>query len=218
MRARRVTRYLDGAGPEAHVDELAVQHEHHLPVGEEGVEEVHAVVLFVALVIRVHGHRGVAEHRLDTRRRHHHLRPGPLSPALLFITVYPCPAAAQRNRRRATARGAAAVSAPAARSLPRYPRYSRWGVSPPPLQLLALAIPPLDVAAVCWQLPPPPLQLLAHHLLARVARPHLIVALLELVREVVEHPELVRLGARGGDQYRPSMINATGVARAARGP
>jgi hypothetical protein len=65
-------RHLDGAGAKLHVHQHCVEHDRNLAVHERVLQHL-AVQVLVARVVRMHRHGGVAEHRLDTRRRHHEL-------------------------------------------------------------------------------------------------------------------------------------------------
>ena len=64
-------RDLDRARPEAHVDEHRVRHDRDL-AWHEGMNEEASVELLVPRIVWVNCHRGVAEHRLGTRRRDDH--------------------------------------------------------------------------------------------------------------------------------------------------
>mmetsp|Transcript_71249 Transcript_71249/g.204392 ORF Transcript_71249/g.204392 Transcript_71249/m.204392 type:complete len:412 (+) Transcript_71249:2265-3500(+) len=61
---------LDASGAEFAVHHGVRDHD-HLAVREEGVHQFLADELQVPVVLRVDGHRGVAQHRLDTCRGHH---------------------------------------------------------------------------------------------------------------------------------------------------
>ena len=64
-------RHLHGAGPELHLHAV-VRDDRDQAVHERQAHVLSDHVL-VALVVGMHGHRGVAEHRLRARRRHDHL-------------------------------------------------------------------------------------------------------------------------------------------------
>jgi hypothetical protein len=57
---------------EGHVDQLSVGNDRDAAVKERVKHEL-AVHVLVANIVRVHGHSGVAQHCLRTRRRHHDL-------------------------------------------------------------------------------------------------------------------------------------------------
>jgi len=62
--------HLDDAGAELRVYEVRIEDQGNHPV-DEGVTHVLAVQMPVALVVGMNRHRGIPEHRLRTRRRHH---------------------------------------------------------------------------------------------------------------------------------------------------
>ena len=65
-------RHLHHAGPEGGVDG-GIRDDRHQPVHEREADLL-ADEVPVPLVVRVHGHAGVAEHRLRPGRRHHDVR------------------------------------------------------------------------------------------------------------------------------------------------